>query len=91
MSDFTPGEVPCPTCGRDYLRDFAWKKLCVSCYLKAKQPTPPQVCTAPRVAAIEPDMLRRLIQLCHPDRHDNSEASVKATRYLLQQREAQHG
>lgn len=33
--------------------------------------------------ALEPAMLRTLLQLAHPDRHDNSEASTKATQYLL--------
>lgn len=32
---------------------------------------------------IEPEMLKRLIMLCHPDRHDQSEASKKATQFLL--------
>jgi len=27
--------------------------------------------------------IRRLLQLCHPDRHAGSEASVKATQWLL--------
>ena len=34
-------------------------------------------------SSIEPDMLRRLIMLSHPDRHNNSEASKKATQFLL--------
>lgn len=29
------------------------------------------------------EQLPRLIQLCHPDKHANSEASVKATQWLL--------
>ena len=37
--------------------------------------------------AIPAQMLRRLIQLCHPDRHDGSEASRKATTFLLGLRE----
>lgn len=32
---------------------------------------------------IEPEMLKRIIMLCHPDRHDQSEASKKATQFLL--------
>lgn len=36
--------------------------------------------------AIPPDMLRRLIQLAHPDRHNGSEAATKATQWLLGQR-----
>ena len=35
---------------------------------------------------IEPEMLRRLIMLCHPDRHDGSDASHRATQWLLEQR-----
>jgi hypothetical protein len=35
---------------------------------------------------IEPEMLRRLTMLCHPDRHGNSEASTRATKWLLGQR-----
>lgn len=30
--------------------------------------------------------LPRLLQLCHPDRHDGSPASLKATRWLLEMR-----
>ncbi|MDE2451991.1 MAG: hypothetical protein KGL43_00220 [Burkholderiales bacterium] len=33
--------------------------------------------------AIEPSMLRRLIQLCHPDRHAGSDAATVATTWLL--------
>ena len=36
--------------------------------------------------AIPADMLRRLLQLAHPDRHGGSEASQIATRWLLEQR-----
>ena len=34
----------------------------------------------------ETEMLRRLVRLCHPDRHDGSEAANKATAWLLAQR-----
>ena len=40
-----------------------------------------------RQTTIEPDMLGRLIRLCHPDQHGGSESSVKATQWLLKQRE----
>lgn len=36
--------------------------------------------------AIPPDMLKRLIQLAHPDRHGGSEAAHRATQWLLEQR-----
>jgi hypothetical protein len=41
-----------------------------------------------KALAIPPDMLARLIRLCHPDKHGNSEASNTATSFLLAQREA---
>ncbi len=37
---------------------------------------------------IEPQMIRRLLQLCHPDRHGGSEAAATATRWLIEQRDA---
>jgi len=39
-----------------------------------------------KAVSIEPDMLSRLIRLCHPDKHGNSEASNQATAFLLAQR-----
>lgn len=41
-------------------------------------PPPPQ-----GKLAIDPTMLRRLIQLCHPDKHNGSEAANTATQFLL--------
>ena len=37
-------------------------------------------------AAFPPEQWRRLVQLAHPDRHDNSPAAVEATRWLLENR-----
>lgn len=41
----------------------------------------------PENPGIHNDMLSRLIRLCHPDRHGNSEASNEATAWLLSQRQ----
>lgn len=76
----------CPACGATYLRDKHWKKLCLPCWVKSKKAdgftlTPPA--PAPTAPQIEPEMLRRLLQLAHPDRHNGSEAAHKATLYLL--------
>jgi len=92
MTDFTPHFATCPSCADSYFKDQPWKRTCLSCYLRTKgKSTPP----ARQLPAIEPaiplEMVRRLIQLCHPDRHGNSEASNTATRFLLQLREVQHG
>ena len=37
-------------------------------------------------AVIAPQMLARLVRLCHPDKHNNSPASNEATAWLLGQR-----
>ncbi len=37
-------------------------------------------------AALEPDMVKRLLLLCHPDKHANSVASRAATEFLLRLR-----
>ena len=83
---FTPGTVLCPCCrARTFYQDAPWKLLCVACYLE-RNPTKRRSTEPVPVAAgdgIEPEMLRRLIQLCHPDKHQGSEAANTATRYLL--------
>ncbi len=91
MDDFMPRRAPCPSCGKTYLQDQPWKLVCVTCYLARKGKTAPTARNVPAVTPIEPGMLRRLIQLCHPDRHSNSEASNTATRYLLALKGAAHG
>ncbi|MBK7050714.1 MAG: hypothetical protein IPH54_07970 [Rhodoferax sp.] len=86
---FTGATVLCPTCNtRWFVQDQPWKLLCVSCYLERKGKTAP---APPAPAPIEPTMLRRLVQLCHPDKHGNSEAANTATRYLLGLKGGQHG
>ena len=87
---FNPGAAICPTCGKSYQRDQVWKLQCVSCYLARKGKAAPTA-KAPTVAPIEQGMLRRLIQLCHPDKHGNSEAATIATRDLLALKGGQHG
>jgi hypothetical protein len=47
-----------------------------------------EVLAARQAPAIEPDMLARLIRLCHPDKHNGSEAATVATQWLLARREA---
>lgn len=91
MTSFAARTITCPTCKtRTFIQDAPWKLQCVTCYLARKGKTAPTP-TAPAVPPIEPGMLRRLIQLCHPDRHDNSEAANTATRYLLALKEVAHG
>ena len=85
-------------CGATYYRDRVWKFLCLDCWKKSKRQEearatqPKEIIKIVEVPShpIEPDMLRRLVQLCHPDKHGGSEAANIATRYLLELR-GQHG
>ena len=74
---------PCTTCGSLFLKDEAWKKICIKCYCKKKGVAYRQHGPQKTTPAIDPEMLRRLIQLCHPDKHCNSKASTLATLFLL--------
>ena len=91
----------CPTCGNQYDQDQPWKKTCLTCWQKKKRAeqsssgTPDEVqklraevLRLRQIAPppIEPNMLARLIRLCHPDKHGNSEAANEATAWLLSQR-----
>jgi len=81
----------CLDCGAPFLRepDAGWKVRCLDCWRLTRRlhsvPVPAQA-AAP---AIEPTMVRRLLQLCHPDKHAGSEAAVVATQYLLSLRAAE--
>ena len=87
---FTPRMVLCPCCkSRTYFQDAVWKRLCLTCW--AEQKSKPAPATPPPAKGIEPEMLRRLLQLCHPDKHNNSEASNIATCYLLALRGSARG
>lgn len=84
----------CAMCARPFLRepDATWKRFCVDCWRLTRsiagRAAGPTRTSAPAASPIDPAMLRRLLQLCHPDRHDGSATSVAATQYLLQLRNA---
>lgn len=84
----------CPACRRSFVQDEPWKLLCLRCYMTQKSRERRPEPAAPTGPVIGPDMLRLLLQLCHPDRHGNSAASTRATQFLLAlrtaHREAQH-
>jgi PHP family Zn ribbon phosphoesterase len=76
-----------------------WKKICLSCWKKNKKKaeeaeafadsffkSPKQWRDEQRI--IPKDMMQRLIFLCHPDKHNNSEASNLATTWLIKQRDS---
>lgn len=82
----------------------AYYRLCPSCYATAKRIEHDELVEEIAVlrarvhameaapsATIDPTMLKRLLQLCHPDRHGGSEAATTATKFLLAQRNATRG
>jgi hypothetical protein len=75
--------VLCPACNvNEFWQDFAWKTYCLTCYISIKSCKPQE---APlKALQIDLVMLRRLIQLTHPDRHSGSDSAHIATRYLLE-------
>lgn len=72
-----PGKL-CPVCAL-----AKWERL----RAKPKKPPPPKAGSA-RAGIIEgiAELLPALIQLCHPDRHGNSQAANRATQWLLKTR-----
>lgn len=79
----------CQTCHGPFTRepDQTWKRLCLPCWIKSKQPravTPPAAPSAP----IAPDRVRQLLQLTHPDKHAGSALANEVTRWLLDLRRA---
>lgn len=77
----------CIACGCSFTRaeDEDWKRLCVRCW-KASKGLDRDRANPLTASPIPPEMLARLIRLCHPDRHGNSEAANVATAWLLEQR-----
>lgn len=46
-----------------------------------------EMMNSPRLAGgLSQDIWRRLVQLCHPDKHNGSKASTEATRWLMENR-----
>lgn len=62
-----------------FFADIEWKKICINCWKKNKNISTPKA----NNPQIDEDMLPLLIRLCHPDKHNNSEAANRVTAYLL--------
>jgi hypothetical protein len=70
----------------EYDPDDFWKKFNQQHQQRQQYKPPPQQPRYGASAGIETEMLRRLIQLCHPDKHNGSVASTTATQWLLKQK-----
>jgi len=60
----------------------------LDCWRLSRRPHGAPVPAQAAAPVIEPTMVRRLLQLCHPDKHAGSEAAVVATQFLLGLRDA---
>ncbi len=80
----------CLNCGCDFLASHDWKTYCIPCFIKIQKAKESQNQTHQSIC-IDDEMMLRLIRLCHPDKHKNSEASNKATVFLLSLRKELKG
>ncbi len=71
----------CNQCGSNFFADQDWKKICIDCWKKNKNIDANR--HGGTSISIDENMLKILIRLCHPDKHQNSEMSNKATVFLL--------
>jgi len=91
----------CQQCGNSFFIEPTelWKKICLKCWKKNKKEESDAAfnefmhrqypSSKASNSIISEEMLRRLIYLCHPDKHDNSDAANTATSWLLKQRNSQ--
>lgn len=84
----TSERATCERCGKHFLRDEEWKKVCLSCYIAKKNGGSGNVPfekrhQVPVGISISKELLGKLIMLCHPDKHSGSKLSTEVTQQLL--------
>lgn len=86
----------CDTCHNVFTKKFASQATCYACWSKtdagmawkrrkeaAYAKTETEYKTVYKnLPDFDKTMVRKLLQLCHPDKHDQSELSVKVTQWL---------
>jgi hypothetical protein len=83
--------VTCQICSKPFYADQEWKKICLQCWIDKKykernnteyrRHEPPKQNSLP--VSFEDDLIKKLIYLCHPDKHNNSEVANEVTKHLL--------
>ena len=69
--------VDCPQCGSEFYQDVYWKRICIECFKENKgheRQERQQPASSPN--QITPDVLKKLMYLCHPDKHNNSQTAT---------------
>lgn len=71
----------------DLVEEVAWlREALIDAEAKQRRAENEQFSQSLIKAPIPPDRLKALVQLCHPDKHGNSQAANDATAWLLAQR-----
>jgi hypothetical protein len=87
----------CHHCGDWFRPKFSTAKLCFPCWRKREQALAEydslqseisllKSMIERRETSIPPEVLNKLIRLCHPDRHGGSKLANETTVWLLEQR-----
>jgi hypothetical protein len=69
----------CNQCHQPFFANEPWKKLCIDCWKRSRNIQP----KATPGLAIEPELLKKLIYLAHPDKHGQSALSTEVSKALL--------
>jgi len=90
----------CSHCGSVFEPKFANAKLCFSCWKKRETALEEydeiksenewlrrRIAKLETRQGVETSLLKKLIRLCHPDKHGNSDTSNEVTVWLLKQRD----
>lgn len=91
----------CEVCGQSFETSYTWARMCKPCFISEKKAETEDLKEAVEYwrgkyeAAVNsnknkvdfsPDVLKKLIYLCHPDKHNNSQAAHEITQFLLRLR-----
>lgn len=86
--------ITCQICHATFYADQEWKKICIKCWIEKKNKErnntgyrsfeqPKQINYG---SSFDTDLIKKLIYLCHPDKHNNSEIACEVTKSLLNMR-----
>jgi hypothetical protein len=70
----------CPQCNAEFFKDAYWKRICLDCFKENKgherQQRQPTHRPESKPEQINSDVLKKLMYLCHPDKHNNSQVAT---------------
>ena len=91
----------CEVCGDNFDTNYKWARICKPCFIEEKKNEMAELEEAAayweqraysfakqleQASSIDPALLKKLIHLCHPDKHNGSDMAKEVTQWLLQQR-----